>query len=152
MIHEKLYQSHNLSSIDFSDYLKFLLNHLIYDYSKSLSQIDLDLDIGEIDLNIETSIPCGLIINELVSNSLKYNSSGKITVKMHRENDEYVLRVGDEGARYLAKTDVTNNPLGLNLVHMLVGQLEGHMEILEEKGTVYQIRFQELKYEERFKT
>ena len=152
MIHEKLYQSHNLSSIDFSDYLKFLLNHLIYDYSKSLSQIDLDLDIGEIDLNIETSIPCGLIINELVSNSLKYNSSGKITVKMHRENDEYVLRVGDEGAGYLAKTDVTNNPLGLNLVHMLVGQLEGHMEILEEKGTVYQIRFQELKYEERFKT
>ncbi len=152
MIHEKLYQSHNLSSIDFSDYLKFLLNHLIYDYSKSLSQIDLDLDIGEIDLNIETSIPCGLIINELVSNSLKYNSSGKITVKMHRENDEYVLRVGDEGAGYLAKTDVTNNPLGLNLVHMLVGQLEGHMEILEEKGTVYQIRFQELKYEDRFKT
>lgn len=152
MIHEKLYQSHNLSSIDFSDYLKLLLNHLIYDYSKSLSQIDLDLDIGGIDLNIETSIPCGLIINELVSLFLKYNSCGKITVKMHRENEEYVLLIGNEGPGFLEKPDVSNNPLGLNLVNMLVNQLEGCMEILEEKGTVYKIKFQELKYEDRFKT
>ncbi|HII83705.1 MAG TPA: PAS domain S-box protein, partial [Methanobacterium subterraneum] len=69
MIHEKLYQSDSLNSINFSDYIETLLNSLIYDYTKDLGHIKLDLDIEEVDLNIETSVPCGLIINELVSNA-----------------------------------------------------------------------------------
>jgi PAS domain S-box-containing protein len=106
MIHEKLYNSENLSAINFSDYLKTLLDSLIYTYSENLSKVDLDLDIGEIELNIETSVPCGLIINEIVSNSLRHafpSGTGKITVKMHQEKEGYVLMVGDDGVGCIEK-------------------------------------------------
>ncbi|MBI5679387.1 MAG: PAS domain S-box protein [Methanobacterium sp.] len=153
MIHEKLYQSDNLSSINFSDYLKTFLNSLIYSYS-NLSHIDLELDIEEIELNIETSVPCGLIINELVSNSLKHafpqGRKGKIMVKMYPDNDEYVLIVKDNGVGHIKEHDLENGTtLGLSLVDSLVDQLDGNIEILEEEGTVYKITFPELKYEKR---
>lgn len=153
MIHEKLYQSHNLSSINFSDYLKTLLSSLIYSYSQNMSRVDLDLDVGEVELNIETSVPCGLIINELVSNSLQHafpeGGEGTITVKMRQDGDRYVLIVGDNGQGYRGDSQHKNNSLGLQLVHSLVNQLDGTMEMLEGKGTVYKIIFHELKYNER---
>lgn len=152
MIHEKLYQSNNLSSINFSDYLKTLLNSLIYNYSPTSSKIDLDLDIKDIKLNIETSVPCGLIINELVTNSLKHafpHGKGKITVKMRQEKNFYFLIVGDDGIGYIKESELKKTTLGLDLVSSLVNQLDGNMEVLEGKGTVYKIKFHELKYEER---
>lgn len=155
MIHEKLYQSDSFSSINFSDYLKTLLNSLIYDYTTNLRHIKLELDIEDVDLNIETSVPCGLIINELVSNSLKHafpnGRSGKIMVKLHQDNDHYMLVVGDDGIGY-SEESVTENDkkLGFNLVKSLIRQLDGSMEILEGNGTVYRIIFSELKYQKRF--
>ncbi len=155
MIHEKLYQSDSLNSINFSDYIETLLNSLIYDYTKDLGHIKLDLDIEEVDLNIETSVPCGLIINELVSNALKHafpnGRTGKIMVKLHQENDEFILEVGDDGIGY-SEEDVPENgkKLGFNLVKSLLKQLDGSMEIQHVNGTVYRIVFSELKYQKRF--
>lgn len=156
MIHEKLYQSDNLSSINFFNYLKTLLNNLVYDYSHDLSEINLKLDIGDIELNIETSVPCGLIINELVTNSLKHaftpGSHGTITIKMQEENDNYVLIVADDGAKYSSESssDLTNSEkLGLELVNSLVKQLDGTMETFKGKGTTFKIIFKELKYKKR---
>jgi PAS domain S-box-containing protein len=154
MIHEKLYQSDNLSSINFSDYLKTLLSTLIYENSKNMTKFDLEVDIDEeIDLNIETSVPCGLIINEIVSNSLKHafpsGVSGKITVKMHKSDEEYDLIVGDDGIGFREKFDLENETLGLTLINSLVDQLDGDIELLEGEGTFYKIKFQELKYKER---
>ncbi|MDO8870178.1 MAG: histidine kinase dimerization/phosphoacceptor domain -containing protein [Methanobacteriaceae archaeon] len=154
MIHEKLYISENLSSINFSDYLKTLLSTLIYDYSKNLANIDLELDIDEkIEFNIETSVPCGLIINEIVSNSLKHafpsGKSGKITVKMHQDDDEYVLIVGDDGIGFIDESELESATLGLTLINSLVDQLDGDIEFLKGEGTFYKIKFQELKYKER---
>jgi PAS domain S-box-containing protein len=151
MIHEKLYNSENLSSINFSGYLKTLLSTLIYDYS-DLANIDLEMDIDEkIEFNIETSVPCGLIINEIVSNSLKHafpsGKGGKITVKMHQEMEEYVLIVGDDGIGFREKPE--SSTLGLTLINSLVDQLDGKIEFLEGEGTIYKIRFHELKYKER---
>jgi PAS domain S-box-containing protein len=155
MIHEKLYQSDSFSSINFSDYLKTLLNSLIYDYSNDLGHIEMELDIDDVDLNIETSVPCGLIINELVSNSLKHafphGRKGKIMVKLHQDNDQYVLIVGDDGIGYSEESFTENGKkLGFNLVKSLVKQLDGSMEILEGNGTIYKIIFSELKYQKRF--
>lgn len=152
MIHEKLYQSDNLSSINFSNYLKTLLSNLIYDYSKNFNNIDLELDIDEkIDFNIETSVPCGLIINEIVGNSLKHafpsGESGKITVKMHQDSGGYVLIVGDNGIGFREKSE--NKTLGLILINSLVDQLDGQIEFLKGEGTFYKIRFHELEYKER---
>jgi PAS domain S-box-containing protein len=155
MIHEKLYQSENLSAINFSDYLKTLLDSLIYDYPNDLSQLNLELDMGKIELNIETSVPCGLIINELVSNSIKHafppDTEGTISIKMYPENGNYVLIVADDGVGYVRETEMLNSAkLGLNLVDSLVRQLDGTIEILEGKGTAYKIVFQELEYRDRF--
>lgn len=152
MIHEKLYNSENLSSINFSDYLKTLLTNLIYENSKNFTNVDLELDIDEkIEFNIETSVPCGLIINEVVSNSLKHafpsGRSGKITVEMHQEREEYVLIVGDDGIGFREKPE--NKTLGLILINSLVDQLDAELEFLEGEGTFYKIRFHELKYKER---
>jgi PAS domain S-box-containing protein len=155
MIHEKLYQSDSFSSINFSDYLKTLLNSLIYDYSHDLGHIEMELDIDDVDLNIETSVPCGLIINELVSNSLKHafpnGRKGKIMIKLHSYNDQYVLIVGDDGVGYSEESFSENGKkLGFNLVKSLIKQLDGSMEILEGDGTAYKIIFSELKYRKRF--
>ena len=155
MIHEKLYQSDSLNSINFSDYIETLLNSLIYDYTKDLGHIKLDLDIEEVDLNIETSVPCGLIINELVSNALKHafpnGRPGKIMVKLHQDNDQFILEVGDDGIGY-SEEEVPENgkKLGFNLVKSLLQQLDGSMEIQHGNGTVYRIVFSELKYQKRF--
>jgi two-component sensor histidine kinase len=119
-----------------------------------MTKFDLEVDIDEeIDLNIETSVPCGLIINEIVSNSLKHafpsGVSGKITVKMHKSDEEYDLIVGDDGIGFREKFDLENETLGLTLINSLVDQLDGDIELLEGEGTFYKIKFQELKYKER---
>ena len=146
IVHEKLYRSDNLSSIDFSDYIKLLLMDLVYEYYHTLSKVDLDLDMEKINLNIETAVPCGLIINEIVSNSLKnaYPSDAKITVKLHREQEKYVLLIGDNGLNRGNKN--STNELGVKLVNMLLSQLDGQMEI---EGNCYRIIFRELNYEPR---
>ncbi len=155
MIHEKLYQSDKFNSINFRDYLKTLINRLIYDYSQDMGNIDLDLDIENVELNIETSVPCGLIINELVSNSLKHafpqGRNGKIIVKFHKIKDKYVLMVGDNGIGSLKKSVLeSSKKLGFNLVKSLIKQLDASLEILESEGTLYRITFDELTYQKRF--
>ena len=155
MIHEKLYQSDKFNSINFRDYLKTLINRLIYEYSQDLGHIDLELDIENVDLNIETSVPCGLIINELVSNSLKHafpqGRNGKIIVKFHKIKDKYVLMVGDNGIGPLEKSVLeSSKKLGFNLVKSLIKQLDASLEILESEGTLYRITFAELTYQKRF--
>lgn len=154
MIHENLYLSDNLSAINFSNYIKTRLNSLIYDYSEDLSQIDLELDVEKIELNIETSVPCGLIITELVSNSLKHafpnGRNGKIIIKMYAKNEEYVLIIGDDGVGHVEASDLKKGEtLGLSLVNSLVKQIDGNIVILKNKGTFYKITFRELKYKER---
>lgn len=155
MIHEKLYQSDKFNSINFRDYLKTLINRLIYEYSQDLGHIDLELDIENVELNIETSVPCGLIINELVSNSLKHafpqGRNGKIIVKFHKIKDKYVLMVGDNGIGPLEKSVLeSSKKLGFNLVKSLIKQLDASLEILESEGTLYRITFAELTYQKRF--
>lgn len=154
LIHEKLYESDNLSSINFSEYIKSLLGSIMDDYPEYIPLITIEIDIKEIELNIETSVPCGLIINELVSNSLKHafpqGRKGNISVKMYSANNDFVLTVADDGVGYDRKAELLDNKkFGLNLVDILVKQLDGSLEILEEKGTVYRIIFKELEYNPR---
>jgi len=154
LIHEKLYESDNLSSINFSEYIKSLLNSIMDDYPQYIHSINLDVDMKDIELNIETSVPCGLIINELVSNSLKHafppGRKGSISVKMHSDNNDYVLTIADDGVGYEKKAELSESTkFGLKLVNVLVKQLDGSIEHLEEKGTVYRIIFKELEYDPR---
>ena len=145
-IHEKLCQSEDLSKIIFSDYIKDMVNNIFKSYGLS-SRIKLIVDVEEIILDIDASIPCGLIVNELITNSMKYafpeGKEGEIRVSLCKnDKDEIELTVGDNGVGMPEGLDFRNaDSLGLTLVNALVKQLEGKMELNKEKGTKFKITF-----------
>ena len=147
LIHEKLYQSENLSHINFSEYVASLTNYLSRSYILS-QNVTIEIDIKGISLDVDRAIPCGLIINELVSNSLKYafkdGRTGKLRVGMSRDGDRYILTVGDNGVGLPPGFDFRESQsLGLQLVTTLVDQIEGTIELEKTAGTVFTIRFGE---------
>lgn len=154
MIHEKLYQSDDLSHINFTDYLKSLITNLFYSYGVT-SDINLNLNLDEVYLNIETAVPLGIIIIEIISNSLKYafpnDMKGEIAVNLINKDENFEFIISDNGIGIPEEIDFNNNPtLGLKLVDSLVNQIDGTMELDKTQGTKYNIKFIELKYKKRF--
>ncbi|MEG5126662.1 PAS domain S-box protein [Microcoleus sp. ARI1-B5] len=155
LIHEQLYQSENIDRIDLLPYVENLVANLYQSFGCGNTSIQFNLNIDAIYLNIETAIPCGLIINELVSNSLKYafNQSleGEININFQEINaHQFYLSIQDNGSGFPADFDVeTTETLGLRLVRMLTQQLEGTLVIDSECGTCYHITFIELNYRRR---
>ena len=146
LIHEKLYQSHDFSSIVIEDYLQELTNNLLYSYQlENDIKIDLQLEVNTMD--IDTLIPLGLIFNEAVSNSLKYafpdENEGKIFIQLKKGNDDWLhLLLGDNGIGIQDESRWENpETLGLDLIKTLVDQIDGSIEKLDGEGTVYDIRF-----------
>lgn len=146
-IHESLYQADNFSSINFSDYVINLLQNLMQSYSKLNQTVKLNVDLQTVFLNLDLAIPCGLIINEIVSNALKYafpeNKEGdEIIIMMKTEGDNLKLILGDNGVGLPQNIDYKNTEsLGLQLVVTLVGQLNGSVELDNTNGTQYTILF-----------
>ena len=153
MVHEMLYQSPDIGYINFSHYIEKLTTNLYYAYQKPNTPMP-TIDAENICLNIDTSIPLGLIISELVSNSLKYafpdEETGEISVKLHRNDGEYELIIMDTGVGFPEDLDYQNtSSLGLKLVNSLVKQIDGTMELDGNKGTKFIIQFRELNYNKR---
>ena len=151
LVHESIYLSDNLSSIPFQSYVQRLVMDIIVHYDAQW--ITPKFNIEDIIFNIETAIPCGLIVTELVTNSLKYaflKDEGVISVEFTREMDKLKLTVSDNG-RGLPEhlLHEKSNSLGLLLVEMLVNQLEGELKIDNRNGTTFTIIFKELDYTER---
>ena len=148
-IHESLYQTKDLSSINFSEYVNSLSHNLVHSYSSINHQIKLSLDIQLIFLNLDLAIPCGLILNEIVSNSLKYafvdnQPDAVITIKMKTEEDNIQLVIGDNGIGLPQHINYKNTEsLGLQLVVTLVDQLNGSIEMDTKNGTSYVISFKQ---------
>jgi two-component sensor histidine kinase/ligand-binding sensor domain-containing protein len=146
LIHEKLYQSKRYSSLDISSYIKGLVNYLIRAYTANTALIKVETDIPELFLNVDISIACGLIINELVSNALKYaftdNSAGRILISIKAEtNNLLCLTVADNGKGFGGNPDFENSAtLGLRLVNMLVRQHQGTMNVNNGDGAVFIIK------------
>ena len=154
MIHEKLYQSHDFMHVEIGEYIEKLVNDLLYSYAVPKDQIVPHVEYDDIELNIETSIPCGLIISELVSNSLKYafpeGKTGKITVSLRYHGEGYLLEVGDDGVGLPENLEFTRtDSLGLELVNNLVDQVDGTIELDKRCGTKFIIKFRELEYKKR---
>lgn len=151
MIHENLYQSKNMGNIHFGNYVNKLLDDVFNSYRVDKRSITLDTDIASGEMGIETAMPCGLIINELASNSIKHafpQGTGNIKVELESDNGFYVLKVADNGIGLPENTDPKKSKkLGLLVVRTLVNQLNGEMEIDRTRGTQYTIKFQELYYE-----
>jgi PAS domain S-box-containing protein len=145
LIHEKLYQSKDLARIDFAEYVRHLTTHLFRSYGVNTHAVSLKINIDKILLDIDTAIPCGLIVNELVTNSLKYafppGVIGEIRVDLRRENDgRLALLVSDNGAGLPADFDFRQtDSLGLQLVSTLTDQLEATLAVDRTGGTSFKI-------------
>ncbi len=153
IIHEKLYQSTDFASINFKEYIQSLVSYLISYYSKDFIYVDIDVEDGLV-LNMDTAVPCGLIINELVTNSLKHafidRISGKIHISLHSDDGCFTLIIGNDGVSIPPELDLKNpQKLGLQLVNSLTDQLEGKIEFDGSNGTVFKINFKEIVYKDR---
>ncbi|MGH8059474.1 MAG: sensor histidine kinase [Candidatus Entotheonellia bacterium] len=149
LIHEKLYQSENLARIDFAEYIRNLTTHLFHSYRVDSNLIALKIDLAEVFLSVDTAIPCGLIINELVSNCLKHafldGRSGEIHVALRVEpEEELTLVIGDNGIGFPTGLDFHNTPsLGLQLVRILTEQLDGTLTLEQHAGMTVTLTFAE---------
>jgi len=147
LIHERLYKSPNLASVDMAAYTRNLVSDLQHVYRAEESSVWLTVKIDDIQLGITEAIPCGLIINELVSNALKHafpkSRGGKIIIQLQKqETNRFVLTVSDNGTGFPDNIDHRNSPsLGLTLVNSLVQQLDGTIELDRREGTTFTIEF-----------
>jgi len=148
LVHEKLYSSGDLSNIDFKEYINGLTSNLFHSYVIDVNRIKLNIEVDDVLVEIDTAIPCGLIINELLSNAMKYafpdKTSGVITISFREiENDNLKLIVSDTGVGAPSNLDFENiETLGLNLVNGLVTrQLRGTLEMKIQNGTEFCIIF-----------
>ncbi len=156
LVHEKLYRTESLTEIDFKEYVKSLVNSLFRSYGVNPDRIDLKMDVEDVSLGLENAIPCGLIINELVSNSLKYafpeNREGEIKIALYSINaDDLVLEVNDNGIGMPEELDIRNTEsIGLHLVTILSeDQLDGRIELNRVNGTLFNIEFKKQIYKAR---
>jgi two-component system, sensor histidine kinase PdtaS len=154
MIHEKLYQSPELSRIDFRDYIAKLSTFLRQSYLYINNSIIIETEVDDIYLNIDTAVPCGLIINELVTNSIKHgfpeDNPGLIRIKLFKSHGKYILSVKDNGVGFPETIDFRNTEtLGLQLINNLVLQLDGTIEVILDHGTEFKINFQPMEYIQR---
>ncbi|MFA4825572.1 MAG: PAS domain S-box protein [Methanoregula sp.] len=144
LVHEKLYQSEDISRIDLANYTRFLVTQLFSFYGVDTRQVTLNIDIGKIRLDINTAIPLGLIINELASNALKHafpdGRTGTLSITVIEKGTTLLLTVKNDGVGVPADFDWRNTEsLGLRLVISLVEQLDGTIELDRSAGTGFTI-------------
>ena len=148
LVHERLYRSHDLAKVDFAGYIESLTDHLLQSYWTDQQALRLELDISaDARLSIDTAIPCGLLLNELVSNCLKHafkgRENGLLRIQLvHVPEGKLRLTVADTGIGLPEGLDVKGaHTFGLQLVSMLVKQLNGNLSVDRTSGTTFNILF-----------
>ena len=146
--HEKLFLSNDMGRIDFGSYIKDLTTYLFQSYRLYSNSVKLILDVDNVPVSMDTAIPCGLIINELVTNCLKHafreGYEGKIYIDFHSENKKFKLIVSDNGEGLPDKIDIRKTEtLGLKLITTLVEQIKGKIELDRIGGTRFMITFED---------
>ena len=149
LVHERLYRTQELSRIDLADYIAKLTEELLRS-QKVTQRVEPDLHIQGIFLDINLAIPVGLILNEILTNSMKYafpdGRKGKISVSADKDAESYLIRIGDNGIGIPATFDwQKSNTLGMKLIHGLVSQVDGTIALERSGGTTYTIRIPEIK-------
>ena len=144
-IHESLYQNKDFSNVNFSEYVANLCKTLFYTYNTSETFVKLNLEISPIKLSIDNAIPCGLIINELVSNALKYafpnNRKGKLTIRVFLYKNQLIIEVEDNGVGFPENLNFKNtDSLGLQLVITLVEQLNAEIQLISKEGCKFAVK------------
>lgn len=152
LIHEKLYKSEDLLRVHMEDYIHDLTAGLFPSYETHVGDVDLQIEADEVYLNIDTAIPCGLIIHELVSNSLKHafpepQTEGhyvKVSLHPYQNDLQYLLKVSDNGIGFPENINFREtDTLGLELVCVFTEQLDGSVNLTTEGGTTFSVMFTE---------
>jgi two-component sensor histidine kinase len=150
LIHEELYKGEEFETINISPYIQELADNLFLTYRLGNTDISLNMDLEEnLLFNMDTAVPLGIIINELISNSLKHAfrdiNDGEIQIKLYREESSsgsFILIVSDNGIGIPENLEIEDlDSLGLQLVNSLVDQLNGKLELKRNNGTEFIIRF-----------
>ena len=145
IIHEKLYQGENLSTIEMKDYFINLGNYVIHMFGAE-ERIQLQCDMAALEVDVDIAIPIGLIVNELMTNALKYafpdGREGSISIKLRQKNQLLLLEVADNGVGHWQEGSPENEGFGSELVRLLTRQLEGQMRLDLKQGTAIQFEFQ----------
>ncbi len=150
LIHEKLYQSESMARVDFPEYIRSLVSYLFISYGVVGNAIRPAISVEDVSLDIDSAIPCALIINELVSNSLKHafpasrrlGSNGRVEVSLRHDTGTLLLTVSDNGVGLPQDFEIgKSQSLGLKLVNVLVTQLRGTLDITSKEGAKFIISF-----------
>lgn len=148
LIHQKLYQSTDLKNIDFGDYIRNLTTELFQSMVMVFDNIKLEFNVEDIKVDLNMVVPLGLIVNELVTNSIKHafpgDKHGTITLELYRKDKDIVLKVSDDGVGLPEDLDYRNaDSLGLKLVTTLIRQINGELTVDKSQGTAFTLNFQE---------
>ncbi|MEI1308186.1 PAS domain S-box protein [Leptospira venezuelensis] len=142
-VHAELYRSENFAAVDLENYFTTVSSNLIRVYG-GLPRIKLQLDLSSLEVSIERAIPLGLILNELLTNSLKYafpeDSSGKIQVSLFKEDQNIVFSYSDDGVGFLKENLNGSGTIGIQLIEILSRQLKAQSEFTSENGVVFRLR------------
>jgi len=147
LIHEKLYQSKDFAHIDFADYLKRLVTGLINTYDSKEKPINLYFQVEETYLGIDQAVPCGLIVNEIITNAMKHafieSGEGEISIGLTIKDDDCIeITIKDNGRGIPEDFDIQKSEsLGMKLVATLAEQLQAKLDISNDNGTVFKFSF-----------
>ncbi|MEO5361528.1 MAG: PAS domain S-box protein [Nitrospirota bacterium] len=148
LVHDKLYRSKGLSEVDLKDYIVNLSKELLNSFCVDRSSVEMTLDVENVVIGVDIAVPCGLIINELFTNILKYafpdNRTGKIDISIHyKGGDNFEMVISDNGVGFPADVDFRNTKsLGLHIVNLLVRQIGGTIELDKTRGSKFTINFE----------
>jgi two-component sensor histidine kinase len=150
LVYEKLFQSADFTNLNFSDYVNGLVKHILDTYSTGI-QISTRIEMDDIYLAADTAITCGLLLHEILTNSVKYafpknfSEPAEIKISLQANKGEFILYVADNGTGFPENVDFENMPqtLGLKLINLLTSQLYGKIKLVRDNGTKYQITFSE---------
>ena len=156
LIHQKLYQIGDISHVNFREYIMTVTKYLQHSFGILEDRVKVNINAGEIVMSLDNAIPAGLIINELVSNSLKYafpkGQKGEINIVVvyDKHNGNYWLSVRDNGIGFQKEINpAKSDTFGLNLVNLLVGQMGGTIEVVQKGGLEFRINFKSSDYLKR---
>ncbi len=144
LIHEMLYKSENLAEVNFQEYIEHLLEYLKTIFDGQIGKVHVDLQMDNISMNVNKSVPCGILINEILTNSFKHafpnNRNGKIFIKMRALEHQYLITIGDDGPGISSNQDLfALNTLGMELISNLPKQFNGAITYTNNHGLAYEI-------------
>ncbi len=146
LVHERIYKSETFERVDFAEYIEVLANMLLHSHAAERAGIKLELKLESVYISLEKAVSCGLIVNELITNGIRHAFSGKergtLMITLRSQGEKLLLQVADDGKGLPDGFDPTEQgTLGLRLVHMLVHQIKGTLEIVSGNGACFRVLF-----------